>query len=100
VISYGPGASGRPKSVSGRTATTGATTATITTTTTSTIWEHGSVVIVVVVFVVRIVINIDGLCSAFETVRARRQGKNGPLLGDVHAERISRLTAQTKGACV
>lgn len=85
---------------------TGATTATITTTTKiyyTAIWEHGRIVIVVVVvvFVVRIVINIDGLCAAFETVRAERLGGgNSPPLGDVRAERISRLTAQTKGARV
>jgi len=88
---------------------TGATTATRTTTTKiyAPIWEHDRIVIVVVVvvvFVIRIVINIDGLCAAFETVRAGRwgggRGENGSPLDDVRAERISRLTAQTKGARV
>jgi len=56
---------------------------TITTTTKiyAAIWEHGLIVIVVVVFVVRIVINIDGLCAAFETVRAARwkgEGRKQP----------------------
>jgi len=66
-ISYGPGASGRPKSVSGRTAATG---------------DNGGgdnddddmgtrpyIVVVVVVSRCCIVINIDGLCAAFATVR-------------------------------